>query len=288
MKQWPKKEAGAMLPKNITDHSVTLPGEMNSTSENLFLSHFWAYRYAKSFASGKMVLDVGCGSGYGMHDISSETLDALGTDLSLKELCGCRQRYGKTTSFLCSDAVKLPFKDSCLDLVVSFQVIEHIHPSQVVAYLCEIKRVLRPGGLFMVTTPNRLLRLLPFQKPWNPDHKKEYDANELRNLLAEVFSDVEILGLSASKDAYLIEYNRVKQSPLRVYLVDPIIAMILYVLPQSLIAKLKNASIVKENLPLECHPTAVNCRLSLSNFRLSSKNLISSIDLYGICRKSAH
>ena len=180
-----------------------------NTPEDLveWLRHLHAYRWAENFAEGKYVLDVGCGIGYGANELSTKASAVVAIDFWKEGIYYCHQNYGKNLSPVIASAIKLPFKDNSFDLVVSFQVIEHITPKQVVTYLNEIKRVLRPGGTFIVTTPNKLLRLLPFQKPWNPDHKKEYNAKELENILRRVFKKVEILGLFASKDAYLVEYK---------------------------------------------------------------------------------
>ncbi|MCW4015694.1 MAG: class I SAM-dependent methyltransferase, partial [Candidatus Bathyarchaeota archaeon] len=192
----------------------------------------------------------------------------------------CHQNY-KAVSPLMSSGIKLPFKDNSFDLVVSFQVIEHIAPKEVVTYLHEIKRVLRPDGTFTVTTPNKLLRLLPFQKPWSSGHKKEYDAKELETLLANVFGNVKIFGLFATKDAYLTEYKRVKQSPLHVYFFNPLGLMMSKVLSKSLMAKLKIVVHAKETNSSNQYSTIANFKLD--DFQLSQENLNNSLDLYGIC-----
>jgi SAM-dependent methyltransferase len=110
-------------------------------------------------------------------------------------------------------------------LVTSFQVIEHIEGKDVNRLLREVSRVLKDDGVFIVTTPNRGLRLLPFQKPWNPEHKKEYDYKEFEIILKKFFSNVQIFGLFATKDVYYIEYRRVKQNPFIVYLLKPLYSM---------------------------------------------------------------
>jgi len=259
-----------------------------NTPEELveWLKHLRAYRWAENFAEGKCVLDVGCGVGYGANELSTKASAVVGIDFWKEGIHYCHQNYGKNMSPLVASGIKCPFKDDSFDLAVSFQVIEHIAPEQVATYLYEIKRVLKPGGTFVVVTPNKLLRLLPFQKPWNPDHKKEYDAKELKSVLTEVFGNMKILGLSASEEAYLIEYNRVKQSPLRVYLLDPAAGAMLQVLPRSIIFRLKTASSGKEKLLKDQRSTILNCKLSLSNFQISDVNLRSSIDIYGICTKA--
>lgn len=81
----------------------------------------------------------------------------------------------------------------------------------VLTYLTEIKRVLESGGgIFLCSTPNKKLRLLPFQKPWNPEHRKEYSSKEFKKLLSKVFENVKVYGLSASEVVLSVERARVK------------------------------------------------------------------------------
>jgi len=73
----------------------------------------------------------------------------------------------------------------------------------------EARRVLRPGGRLVLTTPNRRLRLLPFQKPWNPEHLREYSGGSLRQVLGRHFPEVEILGIRGPDEVEAIERARV-------------------------------------------------------------------------------
>jgi ubiquinone/menaquinone biosynthesis C-methylase UbiE len=66
-------------------------------------------------------------------------------------------------------------------------------------FIQEIRRVLKRGGIFMLSTPNKKLRLLPLQKPRNIEHQKEYDYKEMRKLLKKFFKQIKITGLFATK-----------------------------------------------------------------------------------------
>lgn len=89
-------------------------------------------------------------------------------------------------------ALDLPFKNNSFDLVTSLHVIEHIKHEQVTTFISEILRVLKPGGFFIIITPNRrrltsavniLLRLVSNKcYPMNPDHKFEYTIEDLKKL----------------------------------------------------------------------------------------------------------
>lgn len=248
-----------------------------NTQEELvqWLKHLYAYRYAERFVEDKSVLDVGCGTGYGIYALSNKASKTVGIDIWKEGIYYCHQQYSEKTLFLTTSGFHLPFRDNSFDLAVSFQVIEHINPDMVINYLEEIKRVLKNNGLFIVSTPNSRLRLLPFQKPWNPDHKKEYDAKELKSVLKRVFENVDILGLSARKDAYLVEYNRVKQKPLFVY--PFLIAK--HILPTYFIDILKKSVAKRKKL------NERSKNISLKDFQTSRRNLEVCIDLYGICTR---
>ena len=252
-----------------------------------FFLHKHAYEFAKKFAQGNRILDVGCGNGYGASELSLVADEVTGIDFWKQGVNYCHNnRAGVAT--LVASGTNLPFADNSFDLVVSSQVIEHIDVKQVTLYLNDIKRVLRPKGVFVVATPNRLLRLLPFQKPWDPDHKKEYNAKELKSLLRSVFGNSDITGVFATKCAYFTEYRRVKQSPVRVYLVDALAPMLLRLLPNNLLGKSK-ALYEKRyavNKKESERQSIDSCNFSLADFKESQLNLKSAITLYGVCEKT--
>jgi len=279
---------GVILRRRIGEGSFVHPKERYDTPEEFieWLKHLYAYKHAERFTSSKTVLDLGCGTGYGIHELSTKAMNTIGVDIWKEGIYYCHQKYGEKTSFLMASGLNLPVKDDCIDLIVSFQVIEHIDPEMIIEYLKEIKRVLKDSGIFMVSTPNRRLRLLPFQKPWNPDHKKEYDAKDLERALKRVFKNVEVLGLFTTKDVYLIEYNRVKQNPLFVYVLNPMASIVKHILPVSFIILLKRVMAKRRKVnerPRGCG--TMNFKFSAEDFQTSRENLEACIDLYGICAK---
>ena len=84
-------------------------------------------------------------------------------------------------------------------------------------FLTGLRRLCRPEGRVILTTPNRRHRLLPFQRPWNTYHVREFRQRELRRLLEEVFPRVSVLGLRADEEIERVERERVRQDPLEVY-----------------------------------------------------------------------
>ncbi len=111
--------------------------------------------------SGDKVLDLGCGEG--RHSITAylqERVDVIALDLSTADLATARERFGqfrdpadtaRSVSFLCASGLRLPFADTTFDKVICSEVLEHIPDYE--SMLSEIRRVLKPGGLFAVSVP---------------------------------------------------------------------------------------------------------------------------------------
>ena len=150
----------------------------------IYLMHMASYRFARDYCAGKRILDLGCGSGYGAASLADAAESIVAVDISSEAIELAAQRYRTANlSFRqihAGDA--LPFADETFDVVLSFQVIEHV--ADEAAYLREARRVLKPGGKMIIVTPDRSLRLLPFQKPWNRWHLREYSAAQLRRIVA--------------------------------------------------------------------------------------------------------
>ena len=186
--------------KDFVKYITMSLSDQQSALEHYVLSLIlrFAYEYAKDFSRNSIVLDIGCGSGYGDDILASTASAVIALDIDKSIIKYANSKYNnEKIYFIAGDGCSLPFREKIVDLVVSFQVIEHIEPVKVLQYLKEIRRVLKNNGMCIITTPNRLLRLLPFQKPRNPEHKKEYDHKELRSLLTKVFSKVCVQGLWA-------------------------------------------------------------------------------------------
>ncbi len=149
--------------------------------------HLARYNFAKSFAEGKSVLDVACGAGYGTAVIADVARRVVGMDRSGAAVQYARTRYRRAnTAFLVGDAERLPFPEASFDAIVSFETIEHL--PDIPRYLEEIRRVLRPGGAFVVSTP-RVRKTTT--TPANPHHTIEYSCRDFRVLLESRFRTVD-------------------------------------------------------------------------------------------------
>lgn len=178
----------------------------------IYQYHIATYKIAQRLASGKKVLDFGCGSGYGTAYIADHCSEIVGIDISQAAISYANSNYNASNLFFqCIAPVQekpLPFLDAEFDMVISFQVIEHIRDTQ--SYLGEIRRVLKPNGIVIIVTPDRSTRLFGFQKPWNKWHVKEYSKTSLKVLINSYFVKVEILQMGAPYSVLKSELERTK------------------------------------------------------------------------------
>lgn len=189
---------------------VPTTGFTSLESYVLYLIHLVAYEEAAKRAAGKTVLDVGCNVGYGTSLVARNSLHTTGVDVSPKSIATAREcNAAPNLDFLTIDGVRLPFDDASFDLAVSFQVIEHIFAPE--GYLAEIRRVLKPDGAAIFTTPNAPVRLDPGMKPWNPFHVREFSADQLADALGAHFASVRVEGLFATPQLYDVEYARLQR-----------------------------------------------------------------------------
>lgn len=170
---------------SVTGERVSTPeGGFNPTYQR----HVAAYALCEPFLPpGGRVLDLGCGAGHSFHLLAPR--ETVGVDLSAEALAGQdRETY-------VADMRDLPLEPASFDAVLSVHSIEHVPDARPV--LGETARVLRPGGVAIFVTPNRLT----FGRPdeiIDPYHFVEYDPEQMRALMAGTFSDVAIHGIFGS------------------------------------------------------------------------------------------
>jgi SAM-dependent methyltransferase len=184
----------------------------SAAAHGIDLRHRYAYKVASDYSSPtSRLLDVGCGEGYGSSLLTVAEYVGVDVDREVVERAG--DRYGnERTSFVLSDGARLPFAERSFDIVTSFQVIEHVE--DVATYLQEIRRVLVAGGTALFTTPNRLLRLGPAERPWNRFHLREYAPQDLYEALNGVFSVVAVYGVRGTNALEELERKRVRRARL--------------------------------------------------------------------------
>ena len=142
--------------------------------------------------SNKIVLDVGCGTGYGTAIFAEHAAQAIGIDNSNSAISFAKRRYPKA-DFVRMNAQQLRFPDAAFDLIFSSENFEHL-PDQA-SHLRELRRVLKSDGLCFIATPNP--EAFAGNKP-NPWHTKENTYQELTELFRPVFKDFVIVENSLS------------------------------------------------------------------------------------------
>ena len=151
--------------------------------------HLVRYWWASHLAAGREVLDAGCGAGYGCAILlDAGAARCVGVDISPEAVEAASESHGEREGieFVVGDVGQLPFADDSFDLVTCFETIEHVEAQERV--VAELARVLRPGGLLVISSPNR-----SEYPPGNPFHVHELTADEFRALLAGAFADVRLL-----------------------------------------------------------------------------------------------
>jgi SAM-dependent methyltransferase len=164
-----------------------IPGEVD---QDLLNEHMARYAFAARFAGGKRVLDAGCGAGYGAAELAQTALAVTGVDVSADAIAYAREHYRlPNLRFEEASVTALPQADASLDLVVSFEVVEHL--ADWAAFLREVRRVLAPDGQFIVSTPNKLYYAETRQRTGpNPFHAHEFEFAEFRDELLSVFPNI--------------------------------------------------------------------------------------------------
>jgi SAM-dependent methyltransferase len=185
----------------------------------IYLFHVATYEFARDYVTDRSVLDFGCGTGYGTHALADSCREIVGVDIAPDAIDYARVTYTHPNlSYVGIRRVEdapLPFPDERFDVVLSFQVIEHV--ADVDAYLREVQRVLAPAGTFICATPERATRLFPKQRPWNLYHLHEYGEHELGAELRRHFPAVELFGMTADRELLDVELRRCRSRRLATY-----------------------------------------------------------------------
>jgi SAM-dependent methyltransferase len=182
---------------SVADAVMTLTGER--TIPGLDIENYWFRRHEVVYQRlaprcvGKEVLEAGCGEGYGADLIAGVARRVVAVDYDEAAVAHVRSRYPRV-GVMQANLAQLPLPDASVDVVVNFQVIEHLWDQT--QFVVECARVLRPSGLLMMSTPNRITFSPGRDTPINPFHTRELNAGEMKELLLDAgFSEVSISGL---------------------------------------------------------------------------------------------
>ena len=167
---------------------------LNKSGKVLEKEHLAHYEFALNYVNNKKVLDVACGSGYGTELLALKASKVIGIDISEEAINYARKHFKRENiSFKGGDATKLNFlRDEEFDVIVSFETIEHIPNYH--QYLKEMHRLLRKGGIYLVSTPNKKDSSPNSEKPINPFHVIEFCLDDFKELLKKYFSEIKLYG----------------------------------------------------------------------------------------------
>jgi ubiquinone/menaquinone biosynthesis C-methylase UbiE len=158
-----------------------VPGTMHGLIE---VEHLARYSWASAYVAGKRVLDAGCGMGYGARMLlESGATSVTGIDIAPEAIDAASLRATDDLSYVLGDLAALPLADASIEVAVCFEAIEHVQDQG--AALDELRRVLAPEGLLIISSPNRAV-----YQEGNPHHTHEYTREELHAVLRERFANV--------------------------------------------------------------------------------------------------
>lgn len=166
-----------------------VPGQVEP---DLYNEHLARYLFAARLARGKRVADLGCGTGYGSAELARTAAEAAGFDASEEAIAYASDVYLRSAlslRFAKALCEEIPEADGSFDLVVAFEVIEHLADAE--RLLQEAKRLMAAGGQFAVSTPNKAYyEASRSESGPNPFHTREFTLDEFRELLRRYFPHV--------------------------------------------------------------------------------------------------
>lgn len=140
---------------DVLDEQRVVPGGGH------YRQHEARYKHASErIPAGARVLDAGTGTGYGAALLAEAGREVVGVDASRTAVDFASEQFGTKARFQLADVLALPFPDSTFDSVTCFEVIEHIEASDQERLVSELARVLRPGGMLFLSTPNERMERL--------------------------------------------------------------------------------------------------------------------------------
>ncbi len=169
-----------------------VPGQASFQTER---EHLDRYLFAKKYVRGKTVLDIACGTGYGSKLLfSNHPSKIYGVDISKEAIEFAKKNdESKMIIYKVCDGTNLKcFMSKSVDIVISFETIEHIENYK--SFIKETYRVLKDGGVLLISTPNKKYSSPNSLKPINPFHFIEFYPSEFKKILMELFHDVELYG----------------------------------------------------------------------------------------------
>jgi SAM-dependent methyltransferase len=172
-----------------------IPGESDAAT---FWEHVARYRFACQYVAGRDVVDIACGEGYGTAALQrAGARTTIGIDVAEEAVSHAKKKYGIDAR--CGSAEAIPLPDNSVDLVVSFETIEHV--PEPLSFLNECARILRLDGMLIMSTPN--VNIYHDRVSKNPFHCSEMKFDEFSSLVKKRFMEVRAYGQTRPRPWYL-------------------------------------------------------------------------------------
>lgn len=245
---------------NKPKHNLEWTGEriLPEDGRYMFRRHLQAYQFSMNFCQDKVILDAGCGEGYGSHLLSEIGSKVIGIDISEEAVRHAKRKYiRENLKYQTMNVTNLDFADNSFDVVVCFQVIEHLH--DIGKFLNKIKRLLRKNGCAIIST-------IINKRPLDDDtigeyHVKEYRYNEFVDLLNTFFGEVEYYGV-----------HREGKDPIKVWFYDLILKFDIFRIRKLFTSRFKKKITVSTEKTI--------------SLNISKENLKDALDIIGVYKKS--
>ena len=157
------------------------------TRGEIWMEHWHRYHFASRWARGLRVLDIACGEGYGTALLARSASHVTGVDVAPKAIEHAKRSYSSVANieFRIGSCTAIPLPDASVDVAISFETVEHIHEQD--EFMAELARVLKPGGIVILSCPNKA-EYTDKRRTENEFHVKELYRDELAALVTKRFA----------------------------------------------------------------------------------------------------
>lgn len=250
----------------------------NPVSNPYLCQYLAVYRYALPYVRGKVVLDAGCGEGYGANLLATQARQVTAVDCSRKAIRQAQHRYpSPNLAFEIGDLNHLERDGNrSFDVVCCFHVIEHLR--EPVPFLRNVARLLTPEGCLLLSTPNSRMSFVEW-----PYHEREYTAQELGELLGKAFPSVRLSALHASPA--MLEYRKHQADAVqRVFRLD--VLRCRKWLPRRVLQKGYDLGSYLLGAHLRSGHESLMSGITVEDFQVRGEHLEEGVDLMALCHKS--
>jgi ubiquinone/menaquinone biosynthesis C-methylase UbiE len=195
---------GEIFKKELPNSILPFTGERFTDGHDIEteIEHYHRYFFARSYCRGKDVLDIASGEGYGAAILAQVASSVVGVDICDEAVSHAQNVHARSNlRYLTGDVRKIPLEDNSVDVVVSFETLEHFYEHDL--FMQEVKRVLRPDGCLIISTPNSDI-YSAVGIPANPYHVNELTKTEFTSLCKKYFKCMKTVNQRALVGSVLI------------------------------------------------------------------------------------